>query len=193
MTAPLGLILAGGGGTRMGGVSKTKLMLGTQTTLARADARLAPQVLDLGVNANSAVSTTRRVLPDTMPGSLGPLAGILTGLDWALENGRSHVVTVAVDTPFFPCDLVPRLQLAGERHPQGLAVAATADGLHGTFGLWPTALRDDLVAFLTDGGRKVTGWTDRHNAALATFPETTPPSFFNINTPEDLEVARVWI
>ncbi len=193
MHEPLGLILAGGRGRRMGGAVKAAIDLGGQSLLSRAEARLGPQVGALAVSANSDVATHLPCLADKTPDFAGPLAGILSGLDWAAERKATHIVTVAVDTPFFPCDLVPRLILASEAHPEGLAIATTPDGQHGTFGLWPVSLRGDLAAFLKGGGRKVRAWTDGHGAALARFPETTPPAFFNINTPDDLTQAEAWL
>ena len=80
--------------------------------------------------------------------------------------------------------------MAGEG---GLAIAATSDGDHGTFGIWPVTLHTALATFLEDGGRKVRAFTTSHGAAIAMFPDTTPPSFFNINTPDDLAQAALWM
>jgi len=193
MREPLGVILAGGRGTRMGEVIKAEVMLGTASLLDRVAARLEPQVAGLVVNCNAPLETRYPVIADTMDGRLGPLAGVLAGLDRASAQGATHIVTVAVDTPFFPCDLVPHLMLAGEAHPHRFAIAATADGAHPTFGLWPVALRDGMTAFLAGGQRKVTDFTDGENAALAMFPETRPHSFFNINTTADLIEAAAWL
>ncbi|WP_281984326.1 molybdenum cofactor guanylyltransferase MobA [Thalassorhabdomicrobium marinisediminis] len=190
MREPFGLILAGGRGTRMGGVSKAGLLLGGESLLERVQARLAPQVTRIAVNANAPLRTPHPVIRDSLEGHFGPLAGVLTGLDWAAALGASHIVTVAVDTPFFPCDLVPRLLLAGGG---GLAIAETSDGEHGTFGLWPVSLRAPLAAYLEQGGRKVRTFTTAQGAALARFPDTTPPAFFNINTPDDLTRAADWL
>lgn len=193
MREPLGLILAGGLGTRMGGVLKSDLSLGGVTLLTRVVDRLEPQVAGVVVNTNTPVATKLPVVADATPEHLGPLAGILAGLDWAREQGATHIVSVAVDTPFFPCDLVPQLLMAGTAHPDGFAIAATTDGLHCTFGIWPVALRDPLAAFLADGQRKVRTFTEANNAAIARFPDTTPPSFFNINTSDDLNAAAQWL
>ncbi|HCP80718.1 MAG TPA: molybdenum cofactor guanylyltransferase [Octadecabacter sp.] len=193
MREPLGLILAGGLGTRMGGALKADVSLGGTSLLRRVIDRLEPQVAGLVVNSNGAIATTLPVVKDATSEHLGPLAGVLAGLEWAHEQGATHVVSVAVDTPFFPCDLVPQLLMAGLTHPEGLAVAATADGLQGTFGIWPVTLREALNAFLADGHRKVRVFSEAHNAAVAQFPETTPPSFFNINSSEDLNTAEQWL
>jgi len=205
MSAPLGVILAGGLATRMGGGDKGLLPLGKGVILDHVLARLAPQVDAVALNANGDPARFAGlglpVLPDPIEGFPGPLVGVLAGLDWAAGEGAGAIVTVAADTPFFPRDLVTRLQAAaaGMAHP--LALAATPRGdeetksmsrggqvRHPTFGLWPVGLRDDLRAALGDGLRKVVLWTDRHGGREALFDDGD--AFFNVNTPEDLALVR---
>lgn len=173
-----GVILAGGSGRRMGGVDKALLQFGGQTLVAQAIARLHPQVERLAISYNGTSSRFDfPILADAIP--MGPLAGILAALDWA--EGADAVVSVAVDTPYFPCDLVPRLHLAGDG---GLAVAR-AERVHPTFGLWPTPLRGALAAFLASGvNPKVMDFCTVQGAAFADFPDES--AFANINTPQDL-------
>lgn len=193
MKQPFGVILAGGRATRMGGGDKGLLPLGEGTILDQVIARLSPQVAGMALNANGEAARFATlglpVLSDSIAGYPGPLAGVLAGLDWAAGQGAETVVTVAADTPFFPCDLVPRLQLASEGMENPLVLAATPDGRQPTFGLWPVALRDDLRAALQEGLRKVVMWTDRHGGREALFDEPGEP-FFNVNTPEDLDKAQ---
>jgi molybdopterin-guanine dinucleotide biosynthesis protein A len=192
-SAPLGVILAGGLATRMGGGDKGLLPLGSGTLLSHVIDRLGPQVAGLALNANGDPARFAAiglpVLADSVGGFAGPLAGVLAGLEWAATQGAARIVTAAADTPFLPCDLVPRLMLAAENAGVDLALAATPDGRHPTFGLWPVALRDDLRAALQGGLRKVVQWTDRHQAATAHF-DAPPDPFFNVNTPEDLKQAE---
>ena len=194
MKQPLGVILAGGQATRMGGGDKGLLTLGDAPILRHVIDRLAPQVAALALNANG---TPERfadfglpVVADTTQGFAGPLAGVLAGLDWAAEQGADRIVTAAADTPFFPADLVPRLLLAAEMSATPIALARTDDGRHPTFGLWPVALRNDLRDALAKGTRKVVAWTDLHGTAYADFSTDTLDPFFNVNTPDDLAVAR---
>jgi molybdopterin-guanine dinucleotide biosynthesis protein A len=196
-----GVILAGGLARRMGGGDKALLPLGGETLLDRVIARLAPQVEEIALNANGDPARFARfglaVIPDTVEGFAGPLAGVLAGMRWAAPRGYTHVATAAGDTPFFPDDLVARLRQAAEVEGQPIALAATDDperGLseHPTFGLWPVALADNLEEALTVGHmRKVIVWTSRHGAARAVFEGADFP-FFNVNTPEDmLEAERI--
>ncbi|MEM6407828.1 MAG: molybdenum cofactor guanylyltransferase MobA [Pseudomonadota bacterium] len=196
MQQPAGVILAGGQSRRMGGGDKGLLDLGGRKLITHVIDRLEPQVAEIALNANGDAARFDLglpVIPDSIDGFAGPLAGVLAGLDWAAAQGHTHIVTAAADTPFFPCDLVPRLMLAAENGP--IALAATPDpqrGLarHPTFGLWPVSLRDDLRAALQEGVRKVVQWTDRHGTALANFPAEPFDPFFNVNTPEDLARAE---
>jgi molybdopterin-guanine dinucleotide biosynthesis protein A len=194
MTAPIpAVILAGGQATRMGGGDKCLRRIGPDRLIDLVIARLAPQVGAMVLNANGETARFSElglpVIPDSVAGFVGPLAGVLAGMDWAATQGFDHIVSVAADTPFFPQDLVARLCEQGP-----LALAATRE--HGkiyrqpTFGLWPVALRDDLRAALADGLRKVVVWTDSHNAGQAVWPVGNVDPFFNINTPDDIAWAE---
>jgi molybdopterin-guanine dinucleotide biosynthesis protein A len=105
MKQPLGVILAGGQATRMGGGDKGLLHLGGTPLLTRVIERLEPQVADLALNANGDPARFADfglpVLPDSIDGFAGPLAGVLAGLDWAAAQGGETIVTAAADTPFF--------------------------------------------------------------------------------------------
>jgi molybdopterin-guanine dinucleotide biosynthesis protein A len=208
MTKPLGVILAGGLATRMGGGDKGLLHVGDTSLLDRVCDRLRPQVGDMALNANGDparfADLNMRVIADSIEGFAGPLAGVLAGLDWAAEQGAEVIVTAAADTPFFPTDLAARLLDAAEgmEHPLVLATTPrTGDELlksgggkrinrHPTFGLWPVALRDDLRAALQGGLRKVVIWTDKHDGREALFSADPFDPFFNVNTPADLERAE---
>jgi len=185
-----GVILAGGAGRRMGGADKSALLLGAQPLLARVIDRIGPQVERLAVSANGDPARLAAgrlpVLPDALP--QGPLSGVLAALDWAAPQGATAVVSVAVDTPFFPGDLVPQLVLTAEGAPFGAAVAESGGRAHPTFALWPVALREDLRAALARGEAKVMAFAQRHQAALARFSDDQ--AFLNINTAQDLASAE---
>ncbi|EAQ44465.1 molybdopterin-guanine dinucleotide biosynthesis protein A [Roseobacter sp. MED193] len=207
MTKPLGVILAGGLATRMGGGDKGLLQIGGQSLLTRVRDRLAPQVSGLALNANGDAERFADldlpVVADSIDGFAGPLAGVLAGLDWAAEQGAEAIITAAADTPFFPTNLAAQLVAAseGQKHPLVLATTPrTGEELksggrskvnrHPTFGLWPVALREDLRTALNDGLRKVVLWTDQHGGREALFEAQPFDPFFNVNTPADLKRAE---
>ena len=198
MTLPVGIILAGGRATRMGGGDKGLLELGGRSLLDRVIERIEGQVAGLALSANGDPGRFAEfglpVLKDTVAGYPGPLAGVLAGLDWAHSVGATHLVSAAADTPFFPLDLAVRLERAASRAGTPIALAGTQEGgratRHPTFGFWPVDLRDDLRSALDQGLRKVVIWTDSHGAATAAFDDN---AFFNINTPEDLAQAEAML
>jgi len=193
----LGLVLAGGLARRMGGGDKARIRIGGKTILERVLARLALQCGSMILNANGDPArfgdTGLPVVPDTVPGFAGPLAGILAGLDWAAANAPqvTDVVSVPGDCPFLPPDLVPRLEQARKAADLPLACARSGDWRHPVIGLWPVGLRGDLrTALVEDDLRKIEAWTARHGVAIADWPAVPIDPFFNVNTPEDAAEAQ---
>lgn len=194
----VGVILAGGKSSRMGGGDKPMLELGGEPMLARIIRRALPQVDQLAINANGAANRFAEfglpVLADRIGGFHGPLAGIHAGLTWARSAHARHLLTIAGDTPFFPDDLSARLSFG--REDESIVVAASATGAHPTFALWPTNLTKDLEQHLTSGGtRKVIAYIEQHGHVSVIFPPETLPGgivdpFFNVNTPNDLADAQ---
>ncbi len=198
--AVIGVLLAGGRSRRFGGGDKCLAPLNGKPMLAHAIGRLAPQVDELILNANGDpgrfAEFSLPVVADPVEGFAGPLAGVLAGLDWARANANARwVATAATDSPLFPSDLVARLEGAlGERYP-AIALAACNGRTHPTFGLWPTALAEDLRQALLAGTRRVREWAERHDCALAAFDEQGAVGqrfdpFFNVNTKEELAAAE---
>ena len=192
----VGLLLAGGQSRRMGGGDKALRPLGGLTLLERVVERLRPQVEALVLNANGDPARFAGfglpVVPDSVAGFAGPLAGVLAGLDWAAANRPDcpFVASVATDAPFLPVDLVARLAAGVEEAGADLACAASGGRAHPVFGLWPVRLRDDLRRALVDEGvRKVDVFTARYRLVTVAFADTPIDPFFNANRPEDLDAA----
>ncbi|SOE18419.1 molybdenum cofactor guanylyltransferase [Hoeflea halophila] len=201
MSGPIaGLVLAGGLSRRMGGGEKGLQMLAGRSMISRVIDRIAPQVDHLAINANSDpapyLAFDLPVLPDTIKGHVGPLAGVLTGLEWAAAlPGVTQVVTAATDTPFLPLDLVARFTaLSG---PERIVIARSNGNRHPVFGLWPVALRQDLAEWLaTSDTMKVLAWVHRHDYAFCDFEAASdgvPDPFFNANTPGELADAETYV
>ncbi|MSO67588.1 MAG: molybdenum cofactor guanylyltransferase MobA [Pseudolabrys sp.] len=195
----LGLVLAGGLARRMGGGDKARIEIGGVTILDRVLACLSAQSTGIIINANGDpqrfADTGVAVVPDSVPGFAGPLAGILAGLDWlaAQNNGIEWLVSVPGDCPFLPDNLVERLHTARRQMGAGVGLACARSGQwrHPVVGLWPLALRADLrKALVEEGLRKIEVWTARHGVAIADWPDQPIDPFFNVNTPEDAARAE---
>ena len=193
----VGVILAGGLARRMGGGDKPMREIGGRTILAHVVERLSPQCGVLVLNANGDPSRFAAfglpVVPDTVAGNPGPLAGVLAALDWAAQNRpqAQWVVSVAGDCPFLPRDLVDRLHKARRDGNATLAAAVSGGHAHPVIGLWKVALRGDLRnALVEEDLRRVQSWTARHSLATAEWPVRPVDPFFNANTIEDLSDAE---
>ena len=185
-----GLILAGGRGSRMGGVDKGLQTFHGIPLALHTMLRLQPQVGHLMINANRNIAAYESfgvpVWPDVLPDYAGPLAGFLTGLE---RCETPWLATVPCDTPLFPTDLVARLADAAAKHDAqiAMAMAREEDGnLHTqpVFSLLRVDLLESLMRFTQAGGRKINAWTDQHNTVTVDFDTSAddPRAFFNANT-----------
>ena len=185
-----GLVLAGGRGSRMGGVDKGLQNFRGTPMAMHVLLRLAPQVGALMVNANRNIGAYEAfgapVFPDVLPDYAGPLAGFLTGLE---QCETPWLVTAPCDSPLFPADLVEQLAKAAARDDAEIAVAgAIEDGTLRTqpvFCLLRASLLESLTRFTGSGGRKIDAWTAQHRTSVVTFPDAA--AFANANTLRELQ------
>ena len=180
----------------MGGGDKALLQVGEWSMLDRVVNRLGAQTSWLVLNTNGDVrrffSFDLPIVPDATPGFHGPLSGLLAGMRWAERNtDAAWVVTVPCDTPFLPDNLVNRFteELAAGAE---IAVCRSRGRLHPIIGLWPIALADALEAWLSgQPERAAHAWlASRRWSAVDFAMEGDLDPFFNVNTPDDLVVAR---
>jgi molybdenum cofactor guanylyltransferase len=171
----------------MGGVDKGLKRLRGKPMVSWVIERFAPQVDEVLINANQNIDAYsafgHRVIPDTIGGYAGPLAGLHRGLT---EARHDLVATVPCDSPFLPADLVSRLHRALDEHTADLAVARTGDQPHPVFCLCRKALLPNLTAFLEAGGRKIDAWYGALKVVEVTFDDEAE-AFSNINTQEELQ------
>ncbi len=189
-----GLVLAGGRGSRMGGVDKGLQNFNGIPLALHTLMRLQPQVGEMMVNANRNLSAYEAfgapVWPDVLADYAGPLAGFLTGLE---RCETPWLVTVPCDTPLFPTDLVARLARAATVDGAEIAMAAApeADGQlrpQPVFCLLRVELLESLIRFTHGGGRKIDAWTAQHRTVIVPFdgPGDEARAFFNANTLAEL-------
>ena len=181
-----GIVLAGGQGSRMGGVDKGLQPFRGKPMVAHVLERLGPQVGEILVNANRNVDAYaafgHRVIADEIEGFAGPLAGFERGLAHA---SGALVATVPCDSPFLPADLVARLRAALEEARAELAVAKTGAQAHPVFCLMRRAVHASLARFLASGQRKIDRWYSHLAVVEVAFDDETD-AFLNINTREEL-------
>ena len=184
--AVTGLILAGGKGSRMGGVDKGLQIFRGRRLVDHVYERLAPQVGGVIINANQNHEEYRtfgvRVVSDAIEGYAGPLAGLHAGLS---VSKRPFLASVPCDSPFLPEDLVERLYKRLDDAGAELAVAKTGDQPHPVFSLMRRGVLDHLADFLKGGGRKIDAWYATLTVVEVTFDDEAE-AFSNINTREEL-------
>jgi molybdopterin-guanine dinucleotide biosynthesis protein A len=197
-----GLILAGGRGSRMGGVDKGLQNFNGIPLALHTLMRLGPQVESVMVNANRNLSAYESfgasVWPDASADFAGPLSGFLVGLERA---ETPYVLTVPCDTPRLPLDLAERLAEALVREDADIAMAAAPEtDEHGqaqvrtqpVFCLMKIELSESLVKFTYSGGRKIDAWTAQHKTVVVPFDAEgdDPLAFANVNTLTELQALE---
>ncbi|WP_374309815.1 molybdenum cofactor guanylyltransferase MobA [Methylocella sp.] len=197
LSAPVGVVLAGGLASRLGGGDKALQEIGGTSILSRVIEALSPQCAGTILNANGDParfgSFGLPVVADGRAESLGPLAGILAGLDWiaAERPGVEDALFAPGDAPFLPCDLAARLAAARREAGAEIACARSGGRTHHVVALWPVSSRSDLRAALDgEGLRGVGAFLARRLCAFAEWPAEPLDPFFNVNAPEDLRRAR---
>jgi molybdopterin-guanine dinucleotide biosynthesis protein A len=188
-----GLILAGGRGSRMGGVDKGLQNHRGVPLALHALMRLSPQVGEIMINANRNLGAYEAmgapVWPDSLSDYAGPLAGFLTGL---AHCETPYLVTVPCDSPLFPEDLVARLARALADADAEIAMAATVEAgalqVQPVFCLMKRGLLESLVRFTQGGQRKIDKWTAGHRCIEIPFDD--PLAFANANTPDELKALQ---
>lgn len=197
MPPVVGVLLAGGQSRRMGGGDKYFLDLQGESILNRVIKKAQTQVDHLIINANGDPARfddyKLPVVCDSIEGHQGPLAGILTGMEWASENMPEveWIVTFPTDAPFFPDDLVARLLETVKDGQFDMACAKSDGRAHPVFAIWPVKLKQDLHHALgIEEIRKIDLWTSRYRIAHVDFSVEPIDPFFNINRPEDLDAAQ---
>ncbi|MDI4663821.1 molybdenum cofactor guanylyltransferase MobA [Xanthobacter autotrophicus] len=197
---PHAIILAGGLGQRMdaparGAPAKPLVRLGGEPLIAHVIARLRPQVGALWINANAGAQNYAgfgcELVPDTIPGHPGPLAGVLAGLErLAREDPGASLLSVPADTPFLPHDLAARLQ-SRQALTGGVVCAGSLGQRHPVIALWPASSRTALRQSLEAGRLKVGLLLDGLKAVTEAWDSEPEDPFFNVNTPEDLAIAEI--
>ena len=188
-----GLILAGGRSRRMRFVDKSFKKIGNNFLLDYSILRLSLQLdlilINSNVMNNKKLYNNCNILKDCFKGHLGPLAGILTGLKWIKKHKKniSWLITIPVDSPFFPENLVEKF--FSNKTKSKIVLAQSSDRIHPVFGMWHIDLLYPLEDALLKNVRKIDDFTKLFKIKVVKFPFIDYDPFFNINNEDDLTKA----
>ena len=193
----VGVILAGGQSRRFGGGDKFLKELNGKLLIDHVIGRVSPQTSNLIINANSNAALFKSqnlpIIPDSIKGYAGPLAGILTGMEWVLrfKPECEWIITFPSDAPFIPLDSAEKMMKCAKEEKANIVCSASNGRTHPVCGLWQVGLAEDLrKAMINEEIRKIDLWTARYPSSIVEFSNQPFDPFFNINRPSDLERAE---
>lgn len=189
----LGVILAGGTARRFGGADKCLIELCGKSLIEHVIDRVGLQVGHLIINTNLNPERFERygleTIADVVEGQVGPLAGILSALEWTAKHvpTATWVASFPTDTPVLPIDLVTKMHEAIIGQGADMACATSNGRTHPVIAIWPVTIANDLrTALVKNAVRKIDRFTAKYKIAHVDFTGTDLDPFLNINTPEDL-------
>ena len=189
------VIMAGGKSSRMNGIDKALMEINEKTLLSIAINKATQQTKYIVLNSNRDPSIFKnyniKVIKDTISNHPGPLAGVLSGIEWFYKNNKKikWVVSLPVDSPFFPNNLIKKLYETVVKSKKLIGVSSSNGRNHPVFSIWHISLMQPLQEALNNNIRKIDLFTQPYNPAVVDFSSSVDP-FFNINTPEDLKNAN---
>lgn len=195
-----GVILAGGSARRLGGKGKAFINISGVSLIDLVLRKIETQVDRVAINTrdkNSFSQYNYPIIEDliTEEGGSGPLAGISSAIKWAKKsiNPVSHVITVPVDTPLLPIDLVHRMSLELKIKKSDIIFASSNNNIYPVVSMWSLSLDNHLDKALSNGVRKIDAFTSSYNVSTVDWSFNDVDPFFNINNPEDITLAEKYI
>ena len=191
----LGVILAGGKSRRFG-EDKSKIKLGNKTLLEHVIDKVEKEFSELLIISNNQNYrfTSKRIflVQDFIKGQLGPLIGVLSAMKWVELNKKNYkwIATFPCDTPFFDIKIIEYLKIKSFETKKKLVFLKSAEKRHNIFGLWSLDLKEILENDIHNNIRKVEIWADKIGSDIINIEKGKFDSFLNINTKDDLEIAK---
>ena len=195
-----GVILAGGNARRLGGKGKAFINIMGIPLINLVLEKFESQVSSLAINTRDKKNFydySYPIIEDTIveQGGAGPLAGISSAIKWAKKSNKamSHVVTVPVDTPLLPNDLVHRMSLELEINKPDIIFSSSNNNIYPVVSMWSLKIDSYLDQALHQGVRKIDSFTSSYNVSILDWSFNDIDPFFNINSPEDVVLAEKYI
>ena len=195
-----GVILAGGSARRLGGKGKAFINILGVPLIDLVLRKFEPQVDIVAINTrekNNFSGYNYSIIEDliTEKGGSGPLAGISSAIKWAKKSIKpaSHVITVPVDTPLLPIDLVHRMSLELKIKNSDIIFASSNNNIYPVVSMWSLSLDNHLDKALSAGIRKIDAFSSSYEVSIVDWSFDKLNPFFNINNPEDIRTAEKYI
>ena len=192
------VILAGGLSRRMNNKNKALIKLKNKPLISYVLSIITKQSDYIVINSNRNSEEFEKfgfdVVKDSISNFPGPLAGVLSGMDWLNEKHPEckWIFTCPTDAPFLPNDIIKKLYDICSKKNKLISVAQSNGRVHPVFALWHMSLREKLRNSINSGVRKVDKFTFDYSPSVVNFEDNKDP-FFNINSPEDLIHAETFV
>ena len=191
----LAVVLAGGKSKRFG-EDKNHIKLGDKTLLEHVLSKISNRFREMLIVSTNPLKIKKtkniNIIPDCL-NNFGPLAGVLSSMKWIKENQKPYkwIATFPSDTPFFDTSIIEEYKKKVELSESNLFFIKSNKKRHNIFGLWSIGLletlEDDLIK---NDYRKVEEWANKIGVKIIDIKMKNYDSFFNINTKEDLKIAK---
>ena len=192
----LGVILAGGRSKRMG-QDKLLLKIDDKTLIEHTIDKVKKTLPNVIIISNKNIDIVSKynlpIVKDCIEGNQGPLVAVLSAMKWIKDNSKNYswIATFPCDTPFFPEKLVEKFIIESKKKKFLLYFASSKGQRHNVFGLWSLKLYEKLESdIIENNSRKVENWADKNNVQKINFDFKDYDLFFNINTQDDLKLAK---
>ena len=191
----LGTVLAGGKSQRFG-EDKSQVKLGDKLLIDYVLSEIIDEFAELLIVSNNSIEFQKSkkisIIKDFKK-DLGPLGGVLSSMRWIKDNDKNYqwISTFPTDTPFFYSQILKEFFKKINLNEGKLFFIKSNNKRHNIFGLWSIDLMNKLEEDLEKGVRKVEDWADSVGVNIIEMEFDKKDPFFNINTREDLEKAKI--
>ena len=191
----LAVVLAGGKSKRFGR-DKSQVKLGNKILIDYILDEITDIYNDILIVANKPIkflNSNKISLIEDIKKDLGPLGGVFSAMKWARDNRKNYkwISTFPIDTPFFKKEHLSKFYEKIDLKKSNLFFIKSKNTRHNIFGLWSLELYEKLELALNKGDRKVEIWANKMGVKIIDLEhENNKDPFFNINTEEELEIAK---
>jgi molybdopterin-guanine dinucleotide biosynthesis protein A len=190
----LGTVLAGGKSQRFG-EDKSQVKLDGKLLIDFILSEIVDEFKEILIVTNNQIAFQKSkkisTIKDFIKGQ-GPLGGVLSAMKWAKEKNSNYkwISTFPVDTPFFKKKILKKFLSEINIEESKLFFIKSNNTRHNIFGMWSIDLMKKLEEDLNKGHKKVETWANSIGVKIINMEFMYEDPFFNINTKDDLEIAK---